>query len=921
MKATAKTSAMILTFLATVAAPAPLVNAQLPAAPQESPNADVERAYDALGNGDFATALSILKPLAQEGQARAQYYLGRIYDRGWGVESDQLEAVRLYTLSALQGYSDAFFSLGQKYYSGEGIATDQKSAADLFLLGAITGDRDAQWAIGHCFLYGEGRDQDVLEGTAWLMLAADQGEEYALEELAKVKSAVDTDAYATARSVADQFQSMIQNDEFDPAKMPKVPVPAGLQLDSSTETNTPTEEAELVHAGMTTTAQLLPTGDIKGHVEITFPDDVFKMLREQIAEPHRFLRDLKPTRAKVEVSPFSTARYDEARSAVVINLHLLGAVENRGNGFWVYKPDEQKFVNIDEQNATGPVALFEIDNPMPEDDLILTGQARYTLPQGATQVHWDAVQEALCYYLPYTGPTGEGRLSVKFGTRSRMMSGLYNVYGMSEEMPTQWVAKAVFTNTGEGPLTDLKVRFQLGNYSDLDLWHKFPELVPGQTVVVTYHPVLSERIAEITSTTAANIVARWEYTDMSGEQHEDGDGARISILGRHEFAFSNLVETDNSGTFANIYSNTDLLAGWITRDDPVVRQFAEAARRAAGGANASSSDEAACAALEACYELLRANGMVTTVNPEFQDEGITFDSKRVQNIKPSRDVIHDRSGTTIEMSALYCGMAHALGLKPYLAVIYGHVFPLIQLPSGDYIPVEMLGVRIAGGGGEMSFEETVEAAAGIYREALGEGHLVEIDIESAWARGISGPELEALPEDILKRWNVALEVDLNNKGDVAQNGGSRPSGPVQPGSGAVTRPASNTSSPASGSFAGNWTGTVRQPMMDGSTISWSTTLNISQGRNGVLDASLSARTQVSNGWGGRDTYQVDEVMQGQSSGAGQLVLKGLKKTTSVNGQSMQDLPSTLTLSLQGGQLQGTLKLADGSSVTVNATRR
>ncbi len=43
--------------------------------------------------GDFATALKEFKPLAEQGDAAAQYFLAALYDLGQGVTQDYAQAV------------------------------------------------------------------------------------------------------------------------------------------------------------------------------------------------------------------------------------------------------------------------------------------------------------------------------------------------------------------------------------------------------------------------------------------------------------------------------------------------------------------------------------------------------------------------------------------------------------------------------------------------------------------------------------------------------------------------------------------------------------------------------------------------------------------------------------------------------------
>jgi TPR repeat protein len=42
--------------------------------------------------GDYATALRLWRPLAEQGKANAQYNLGVMYDKGQGVTQDYVQA-------------------------------------------------------------------------------------------------------------------------------------------------------------------------------------------------------------------------------------------------------------------------------------------------------------------------------------------------------------------------------------------------------------------------------------------------------------------------------------------------------------------------------------------------------------------------------------------------------------------------------------------------------------------------------------------------------------------------------------------------------------------------------------------------------------------------------------------------------------
>ena len=139
-------------------------------------SSDFDKGLTAYNNGDYATALKEWKPLAEEGDVDAQYYLGVLYDNGDGVPQDYKEAVRWYKLAAEQGVAEAQFNLGNMYYDGQGVSVDYKEAVRWFTLAAEQGDVDAQYNLGVLYDKGDGVPQDYKEAVRWYTLAAEQGD-------------------------------------------------------------------------------------------------------------------------------------------------------------------------------------------------------------------------------------------------------------------------------------------------------------------------------------------------------------------------------------------------------------------------------------------------------------------------------------------------------------------------------------------------------------------------------------------------------------------------------------------------------------------------------------------------------------------------------------------------------------------------
>ena len=70
------------------------------AGPLEDANAAIKRR-------DYPTAVRLIRPLAERGDANAQYNLGVLYDNGLGVPQDRVRAYMWLNLAAMQGRESA----------------------------------------------------------------------------------------------------------------------------------------------------------------------------------------------------------------------------------------------------------------------------------------------------------------------------------------------------------------------------------------------------------------------------------------------------------------------------------------------------------------------------------------------------------------------------------------------------------------------------------------------------------------------------------------------------------------------------------------------------------------------------------------------------------------------------------------------
>jgi hypothetical protein len=134
-----------------------------------------ENAKTAFGKGDYATALRLYRPLANQGNAEAQYNLGWMYDIGKGVPKNDAEAAKWYRLAAEQGVAKAQTALGV-IYTFEALRTgDYTEALRWYRVAANQGDAHGQYVLGNMYHEGQGVPQNFGEAAKWYRLAAEQG--------------------------------------------------------------------------------------------------------------------------------------------------------------------------------------------------------------------------------------------------------------------------------------------------------------------------------------------------------------------------------------------------------------------------------------------------------------------------------------------------------------------------------------------------------------------------------------------------------------------------------------------------------------------------------------------------------------------------------------------------------------------------
>jgi TPR repeat protein len=235
--------------------------------------ADFEAGWQAFQQGDFATAKAEWQPLAEQGNARAQFNLGVIYDEGRGVERSRAKAIEwwskaadqnlavaqhnlammqidtpdgqpdiegavkwlersLYTLGRIYadgvgvpedddkafalllaagqgGLDRAQYDLAEMYRDGRGVAADQSRAAEWFRRAAMQGYAKAQNKLSIIYAKGRGVEADPVEALKWAILAAREGNREAENNREILAQRLSSDQIVLAEQQADNFAPRI----------------------------------------------------------------------------------------------------------------------------------------------------------------------------------------------------------------------------------------------------------------------------------------------------------------------------------------------------------------------------------------------------------------------------------------------------------------------------------------------------------------------------------------------------------------------------------------------------------------------------------------------------------------------------------------------------------------------------------------
>jgi len=139
--------------------------ADKPAPPEVDPFQSGQAAYDA---EKYQQARKLWLPLANHGDVRAQYALGRLYEKGKGVDRDFNKAYDWYQKAAQKNHPDSQYRVAVGLAMGVGIAKNEPEALSWLRKAANNNQKRAQKVLAQAYEEGRlGLKADPVQAKYW----------------------------------------------------------------------------------------------------------------------------------------------------------------------------------------------------------------------------------------------------------------------------------------------------------------------------------------------------------------------------------------------------------------------------------------------------------------------------------------------------------------------------------------------------------------------------------------------------------------------------------------------------------------------------------------------------------------------------------------------------------------------------------
>ena len=160
---------------------------------------------------DWVMARYWFDKAAKQGYAPAQYALGKLYLSDDASVHDSELGIQWLEHAAYNGNHYASYRLGKEYLKGESVRRDIRKAMDHIYTSAQAGNPHAQYLLGKLLLQGKVIEQDKDAGIQWLTQAAEQGHSYAQCLLERQRASIASEVFLAVTRLLHHMANVFQD--------------------------------------------------------------------------------------------------------------------------------------------------------------------------------------------------------------------------------------------------------------------------------------------------------------------------------------------------------------------------------------------------------------------------------------------------------------------------------------------------------------------------------------------------------------------------------------------------------------------------------------------------------------------------------------------------------------------------------------
>ncbi|MEM5564062.1 hypothetical protein WNY78_03050 [Psychroserpens sp. AS72] len=365
--------------------------------------------------------------------------------------------------------------------------------------------------------------------------------------------------------------------------------------------------------------------------------------------------------------------------------------------------------------------------------------------------------------------SSSGDLDVEIDKTAFIMPAVHRVYANEDALNGKYyLFKAKITNNSDATLEDVTVKYRIPDYIDWTELTVSGEMFPGQTIVIPCYPKFKDEITQKTteSIEKTEIEITWDGADEDDIIEEEFS---FKLTNRNEYVYTGIKKEEIS-TGADLFDNDDLLACFVTPNDPIVKYYTQNLQEKlmkGEQATVSKDPKDGVKFLGGIYEATVKSHMVYSGTKGIPQSTEDI-SSIVQQVRLPREVITGNTGLCIELSCFYASVLSAAGIDPIIYLIPGHAYPGFKM-NGQYFAIEATGIGGESIGGVSSVEKAFEQGQKqlqefIQRKNAGDSRYVAVDIHALNQDGATAMDLKdndfmrKKVDDIVASWSGGKPV-------------------------------------------------------------------------------------------------------------------------------------------------------------------